>query len=95
MIGLVLILQIVSLVFFFKIILLASEFSATGDFVLEKWLWYLIVGLNTFLILRFFYIQIYYSYGWQGQLMELFSFGISLLIVIPSLIYYLIKRNRK
>ncbi|OCA79924.1 hypothetical protein BBH99_17300 [Chryseobacterium contaminans] len=88
MIVLVLFLQIVSLVFFFKIIM-ESEIDSFGCF------WYCIAGLHFLFILRFIYVEINFSYLWYEQIMEFISLGISLLIVIPTTIYYLIKRNRK
>lgn len=88
MVELVLLIQIISLVFFFKIIM-ESELDSFGFF------WYCIAGLHFLCILRFVYVEINFSYLWYEQIMQFISLGISLLIVIPTLIYCLIKRNRK
>lgn len=87
MIVLVLFIQVVSLVFFFKIII-ESEIESYGKY------WYFIVGLHFLFILRFIYVEINFSYLWYEQIMEFISLGISLVLVIPTSIYYLIKRNR-
>lgn len=88
---LVLFIQIVSLAFFFKFVMTLDSY--TGD--TEGWFWYFIAGLNILLISRFIYVQINFSFVWYDQIVEIISFGISLLIVIPTMIYHLIRRNRK
>ncbi len=87
MIVLVLFIQIISLVFFFKIIM-EIETDSYGRF------WYVIAGLHFFFILRFIYVEINFSYLWYEHIMEFISLGISLFTVIPTTIYYLIKRHR-
>ena len=75
--------------------------DAVGDYegnennTLAGCLWYFIAGLHFFFVLRFIYVQINFSYVWYDQIMEFISFGISLFVVIPTTIYYAIKRNRK
>lgn len=86
MIVMVLLIQIVSLIFFFKIIA-ESEVESFGGF------WYGVAGLHFFFIIRFFYVEINYSYSWYEQIMEFISLGISLFVVVPTTIYYLIKKT--
>lgn len=88
---LVLFIQIGSLVFFFKFVMTLESY--TGN--LKERFWYFICGFNFLLISRFIYVQINFSLVWYDQIMELISFIISLFIVVPTIIYYLIKRNRK
>ncbi len=88
MIVLVLCIQVVSLVFFLKIVM-ESEIESYGYY------WYFIAGLHFLFILRFIYVETNFFYQWYEHIMELISLGISLFIVIPTLIYYLIKRNKK
>lgn len=95
MIVLVLFIQIISLVFFFKILAESESYTDKESNTLEGYLWYFIAGLNFIFILRFIYVQINFSYVWYDQVMEFISLGISLFIVIPTSIYYFIKRNRK
>ena len=94
MIVLVLLIQIASVVFYFRI-LTESESYTGNENNLERWFWYFIVVLNLLFIFRFIFIQINFSYRWYDQIMEFISLGISLLIVIPTSIHYLIKRNRQ
>ena len=94
---LIIAIQIVSLVFYFKLLDEGGDYEgrSNGKYTFEGCLWYIIAGLNLFFIFRFIYVQINFSYEWYDQIMEFISFGISLFIVIPTSIYYLIKRNRK
>lgn len=96
MVVLILFIQIVSLVFYFKFLSLdAGDFYADKENSLEKWGWYTLVGLNIIFVIRFIFAQISYSYTWYDEIMEFISLGISLFIVIPTSLYYLIKRNRR
>lgn len=93
MIILILFIQIVSLVIYFKILDIAADYE--GDNSLGRYLWYFIAALHFFFILRFIYVEINFSYVWYDQIMEFLSIGISFLIVFPTFLYVLIKRNRK
>lgn len=95
MVVLVLFIQIVGLVFYFKMLDAAGDFAGDVNYTFEKKVWYFIVVLNLFFILRVIYIEINFSYKWYDQIMEFISLGISIFIVIPTTIYYLIKKNRK
>lgn len=95
MIILVLFIQIVSLVFYFRIIAESLDYNTDRESSLEKRFWYCIAGLNFLFILRFIYIQTNFSYRWYEQIMEFISLGISLFVVFPTLLYYLIKRKKK
>lgn len=96
MVVLILFIQIVSLVFYFKFLSLdAGDFYADKENSLEKWGWYTLVGLNIIFVIRFIFAQISYSYTWYDEIMELLSFGISFIILISTSIYYLIKRHRQ
>lgn len=96
MIVLILFIQIVSLVFLIKFILAGMDYyTGTESNNLEKWFWYFIIGINVLFIFRFIYVQSIYSYTWFDQIMEIASLVISQLIVIPSSIFYIIKRNKK
>ncbi|NRS94100.1 hypothetical protein HNQ03_003200 [Chryseobacterium sp. 16F] len=97
MVVLIIVIQIASLVFYFKFLDEGGDYeeSSNGKYTFEGCLWYFLVGLHFIFILRFIYIQINFSYVWYDQIMEFISIGISLLIVIPTFIYILLKRNRK
>ena len=90
MIVLVLFIQIVSLVFYYKIMDMAADYEG-GNSTSGGYIWYFIAGLNFFFILRFIYVQINFSNVWYDQIMEFISIGISLLIVIPTFINILLK----
>lgn len=97
MVVLVLLIQIVMIVFYFKF-LSSDEFIfyfTDKDDSSEIRGWYILIGFSILFIIRFIYVQISYSHRWYDEIMELISLAISLLIVIPTTIYYLIKRNRK
>lgn len=92
MIVLVLLIQIASLLFYFRIV---AESYTYNESTWKRWFWYFITGLNFLFICRFIFVQINFSYRWYDQITEFLSLGISLFIVIPISIYYLIKRNRR
>lgn len=96
MIVFVLFIQIVSLVFYYKFLDTAGDFEVSSNrkYTFEGCLWYIIAGLHFLFVLRFIYVQINFSYTWYEQILELISFAISLFVVIPTSIYYLIKRKR-
>lgn len=97
MVVLVLLIQIVMIVFYFKF--LSSDvfifYFTDKEDSSQTWGWYVLLGISFIFIIRFVHTQINFSYKWFDEIMELISFGISLLIVIPTLIYYLIKRRRR
>jgi len=94
MIVLVLFIQIVSLVFYFRLIT-EMYYGHGRESSLESRFWYCIAVLNFLFIVRFIYAQINFSYRWYEQIMEFISLGISLIVVFPTLLYYLIKRKKK
>ncbi|SDF74221.1 hypothetical protein SAMN05421827_101384 [Pedobacter terrae] len=61
MIILVLFIQIASIIFYFRII---AESYTDHESIWERWLWYLVTGLNLLFIFRFIFVQINFSYGW-------------------------------
>lgn len=84
------------LVFYFKFLSYDKSSYYTGkEESSENRGWYFLVALSIIFIIRFIYIQINFSYKWFDEIMELISFGISLLIVIPTSIYFLIKHRRR
>lgn len=96
MVVLILLIQIVMLVFYFKFLSYDKSSYFTGkEESSENWGWYFLVGLSIIFIIRFIYTQINFSYKWFDEIMELISFGICLSIMLPTLIYYLIKRRRQ
>jgi len=95
MIVLVLFIQIVSLVFYFRIIIEGSDYNTGTESSFESKFWYCIAGLNFLFILRFIYIQLNFSYKWYEQIMEFISLGICIFVVFPTLVYYLIRRKKK
>ncbi len=88
MIILVLFIQVVSIIFFFKIII-------ESDIESYRYYWYSVAVLHFLFILRFIYVETHFSYSWYDHIMEFISLAIALLIVIPTSIYYLIRRSRK
>ena len=97
MVVLVLSIQIVSLVFYFKFLDEGGDYegSSNGKYTFEGCLWYIIAGLNFLFILRSIYVLIMYSYRWLDYILEFISLGISLFATILTSIYLLIKRYRK
>lgn len=97
MVVFVLFIQIVSLVLYFKFLDEVGDYEggSNGKYTFEGCLWYIIAGIHFLFVLRFIYVQINFSYIWYEQILELISLAISLFVLIPTSIYFLVKRKRK
>lgn len=63
--------------------------------VIKEWIKVYYCRFTFSFILRSIYVLIMYSYRWFDYILGFISLGISLLIVVQTSLYYLVKRNRK
>lgn len=93
--SLLLFMQIISLVFYYKFLDSSDDYEGNASYSIESIGWYIIAGCNLCMMLRFIFVQITYSYDWFDQILECIAFLIAFIIVFPTSIYLLIKRRRR